>query len=118
MDNTSTMQPLIRLYYIIYSLTVRVLLMIAFAPDRVKVVFVTGWDRFCSEAPLLDGPGGLFFLVLPIPPRPGPNPTHSLNGTHFSPPKFCGPVWGMGGVGPWLGVGAVEGEKYTLLPGR
>ena len=58
------------------------------------------------------GPGGLFFSFSPPRPGLGPNPTHSLYATPFFAAKILrDPVWGMERVGPWPGVGEVEGEN-------
>ena len=43
----------------------------------------------------------------------GPTPLTLWTDPIFHHQNFSGPVSGMGGVGPWPGVGAVEGEKYA-----
>ena len=55
-----------------------------------SVAFVTGRVGWVlpSEAPPLHGPEGCILFLLPSCPSSGPNHTHSLDSSHFSPPKF------------------------------
>ena len=90
-----------------------------------SVAFVTGGvgQVLPSEAPPLHGPGGCILFLLPACTSSGPNHTHFLDGSHFSPPKFYRGQsggraldWGQGwGIGknlpcprpvsrPWWGI--------------
>ena len=80
------------------------------------VVFITGRGGagFAHGGPAVTQARGPIFLVLPALPSSRAQP-HSLpeRALIFHHQNLRGPVWGMGGMGHWPGVGAVEGEKYT-----
>ena len=79
-------------------------------------MFITGWGGadVAFGGPAVRRALGAYFFAFCLPPRSGAYPIHSLDGSPFFTTKVLrGPLWGISGVGPWPGVGAVEGKKYA-----